>query len=199
MQAPTIFAANAASLRQNTQPPPADAGRTSSTTTQSISAIERAARTVNDTLAQEARFPELESYITQGISGEYELPHNPAWAPFQKLKQYDLPTRLLDQANNSGVAMMMGIFPSLHHAWAALDNCLYLWDYTLPNPEMVGWEDNRYPITAVNLVDPKPGVFVKEIANLIAVTTSVDMTLLGVTLQKDAAGNLTLAHCCTRA
>jgi nuclear pore complex protein Nup155 len=139
-----------------------------------------AARKVNETLVDEEQFPDLQSYISQGISNGYEIPSNPAWMPFQKLKQHDLPTRLLDQANNSGVAMMMGIFPALGHAWAALDNSLYIWDYSMPNPELIGWEDNSYPITAVNLVPPRPGVFVEDIAHLLVVTTSVDMTLLGV-------------------
>ena len=157
-----------------------------------------AAKRVNETLEEEAQFPQLADYISQGVSGGYEMPSNPAWMPFQKLKQYDLPTRLLDQANHSGVAMMMGIFPSLNHAWAALDNCLYLWDYTLPNPELIGWEDNAYPITAVSLIPPQPGVFVKDIINLIAVTTSIDMTLLGVALVDAAAGAKTLGLYNTR-
>ena len=139
-----------------------------------------AARKVNETLIDEEQFPDLQSYISQGISNLYEMPSNPAWMPFQKLKQHDLPTRLLDQANNSGVAMMMGIFPTLGHAWAALDSSLYIWDYSMPNPELVGWEDNPYPITAVNLVPPRPGVFVKDVAHILVVTTSVDMTLIGV-------------------
>ena len=135
-------------------------------------------------MLEEERFPELENYITQGVSGEYDMSASPAWQPFQKLKQHDLPTRLLDQANHSGMGMNMGIFPPLNHAWAALDNALYLWDYTLPNPELIGWEENTHPITAVNLVPPKQGVFVKEIAHLIVVTTTAEMLLLGVAIQK---------------
>ena len=196
--APTIFAAQAASLRQNTQQPPADPGNTTTTSPQSIPPVELAARKINETLDDEARFPEMESYVTQGISGEYELPTNPAWMPFQKLKQYDLPTRLLDQANNSGMGMMIGIFPPLSHAWAALDNCLYLWDYTIPNPDLVGWEDNSFPITAVNLVPPREGVFVKDIEHMIVVTTSAEMILLGVAAQKGANGAQTIALYTTR-
>ena len=185
---PTIFAPNAASLRQHPQQPPAAAASGATSSSQNVSPVEMAARKVNETLLEEENFPHLEGYITQGISGAYDLPSNPAWLPFQKLKQHDLPTRLLDQANNSGVGMMMGIFPSLGHAWAALDNCLYLWDYTLPNPELIGWEDHPHPITAVNLVPPRPGVFVKDIANLIVVTTSADMNLLGVATTTGAGG-----------
>ncbi|KAF2484967.1 Non-repetitive/WGA-negative nucleoporin C-terminal-domain-containing protein [Neohortaea acidophila] len=196
---PTIFAANAASLRQNTQPQQTDTSTTTtSNNTQTITSVERAARTINDALAQEARFPELESYITQGISGEYDMPSTPAWMPFQKLKQYDIPPKLLEQVNHTGVGVLMGIFAPLGHAWIALDNCLYLWDYTLPNPDIVGWEENVHPITAIKLVKPKPGVFVKEIEHLIVVVTSADMTLLGVATDTTETGARTVALYSTR-
>lgn len=195
---PTIFAANAASLRQPSQQPPADTTSGAVSSGRNVSPVETAARKVNETLAEEEQFPQMLDYIQQGASSSYEMPSNPAWMPFQKLKQYDLPTRLLDQANNSGVGMMMGVFPSLGHAWAALDNSMYLWDYSMPNPELIGWEDNPNPITAVTLVPPKPGVFVKDIENLIVVTTSHDMTLLGVATITGASGAKTLSLYNTR-
>lgn len=196
--APTIFSANAATLRQTIAPPSADSSNVTSTSTQSMSSVERAARTVNDALLQEARFPDLEGYITQGISGDYEMPSNAAWMPYQVLKQYDLPTKILEQANHSGVGMLMGIFAPLGHAWVALDNCLYLWDYSTPNPEIIGWEENANPITAIKLVTPKPGVFIGDIEHLIVVVTNVDMILLGVATQKTPTGGKTVALYNTR-
>lgn len=118
--------------------------------------------------------------------------------PFQKLKQYDLPSQILEQANNAGMGMQLGIFPALGHAWVALDNCLYLWDYTLPIPELIGWEESTQAITAVKLVKPKPGVFVKEIEHLLVVVTSNEMTLLGVAVQKSPTGANTVALYNTR-
>ena len=196
--APTIFAANAASLRQNLQPPAADSGNVASKTAQNTTPVERAARTINDTLAQEARFPDMESYITQGVSGEYEMPSNPAWMPFQKLKQHDLPPKLLEQANHSGLEFELGLFAPLGHAWVALDSSLYLWDYTLPNPEVIGWEENTHPIQAVKLVAPRPGVFIKEIEHLLVVVTTVEMILLGVAIQATSAGAKSIALYNTR-
>lgn len=187
--APSIFSQNAQALRQ--QPPPGPALAQQSTNT--ISAVERAARTINDTLAAEAHFPELESYVTQGVSGEYDLPKNAAWNPYQPLKWHDLPPRILEQANLGSVAMKLGFFAPLGHAWAAVDNCLYLWDYTMPNPDLIGFEENRYPIETIKLVKPKPGVFVKDITHLIVVSTTVEMLLLGVAPAQTETGAKTLA------
>lgn len=196
-QAPTIFAQNAASLRQNPQPPASDTavGRPVG---QEIRLIERASRTINDTLTQEARFPELESYITQGTSVEYDMPSNPAWLPFQKLKMHELPPRIIEQCNQSNINLSMGVFPELSHAWVVLDNCLYLWDYTLPNPDLIGFEESVSPIVAVKLVTPKLGVFVKDIQNLIVVATHSEMLLLGVAAQTSSTGAKTIALYNTR-
>ncbi|KAK5167180.1 uncharacterized protein LTR77_007910 [Saxophila tyrrhenica] len=190
--APTIFAANAASLRQNPQPAQAQPNSSASASSQSVEPIELAARKINDTLAGEERFPQLEDYVTQGISGEYELSTNPAWTPYQKLSQYELPAKLLDQTNHSGLALQLGIFPAIGHAWAALDNCLYLWDYTLPNPEIIGYEEQSHTITSVDLALPQAGVFIKEVAHLIVLTTTADMQLLGVAANTAPSGNKTI-------
>nr|POE54564.1 nucleoporin [Quercus suber] len=192
--APTIFAQQAATLRQGSQTPAASSNNDAQrSTVQTQSSVEQAASTINDALALEARFPDLESYIQQGASGDYELSSNPAWLPFQKLKMYELPARILEQAAHAGIGMSMGVFPVLSHAWIALDNNLYLWDYTMPNPELIGYEDNREPITAVKLIAPRPGVFVDSIKHLIVVATQADMTLLGVGVQETSMGAKTIS------
>lgn len=191
-QGSTIFYNNAATLRQNQQQPPAES-TASTVATQTTAPVERAARTINETLAGEERFPELESYVTQGTSGEYELLTSPAWLPFQRLKNHDLPPRLLEQIGLAGMGMTIGIFPPLGHGWVALDNCLYLWDYSLPNPEIIGFEDCAHPITAVKLVTPKPGVFVADIKHMIVICTAETMLLLGVATQTTPTGAQTVA------
>jgi nuclear pore complex protein Nup155 len=187
--APSIFSQNAQALRQQPAPGPALTQQSANT----VSAVERAARTINDTFASEARFPELESYVTQGVSGDYDLPKSAAWNPYQPLKWHDLPPRILEQANLGSVAMKLGFFAPLGHAWAAVDNCLYLWDYTMPNPDLIGFEENRHPIETIKLVTPKPGVFVKDITHLIVVSTTAEMLLLGVAPTRTETGASTLA------
>lgn len=191
--APTIFAQQAASLRQNPQAPATTDRNAAQPAAQGISAVQRAARTINDTLAAEQRFPDLESYVSQGMSGEYDVPTNPAWLPFQKLKLHDLPPAIIQQANQASSALQLGVFPALGHCWAIMDSSLYLWDYTIPNPDLIGFEENSHSISAVKLVTPKPGVFVKEITHLIVVATTDNMLLLGVATQTTSTGAQTIA------
>lgn len=191
--APSIFAQQAAQLRQNQQAPAQGNQNATQNTAQGMSPVERAARTVNDTLSAEQRFPDLESYVAQGMSGEYEMAQNPAWLPFQKLKLHDLPPAIIQQANQASTGLQLGVFPALGHCWAIMDNCLYLWDYTMPNPELIGFEELSQTISGVKLVTPKPGVFVTEITHLIVVATADSMVLLGVAMQTTPTGAKTIA------
>ncbi|KAK0266341.1 hypothetical protein B0A54_04829 [Friedmanniomyces endolithicus] len=196
--APSIFAPQAAQLRQNQQPPAPTNNNAAQASAPQLSPVDRAARTINDTLRQEQNFPELEKYVVQGMSGEYEIPTNPAWLPYQKLRMYDLPTSIIEQAYQTVGGLQMGVMPGLSHCWAVMDNCLYLWDYTVNNPELIGYEENPHSITAVKLVKPKPGVFVKEITHVIVVATSDAMLLLGVSTQTTQTGAKTVALYNTR-
>ena len=40
----------------------------------------------------------------------------------------------------------------LNYPWIANDNSLYLWDYTHPAPELIGFEEQQQQVTAVHLV-----------------------------------------------
>ncbi|KAK1094104.1 hypothetical protein LTR48_000990 [Friedmanniomyces endolithicus] len=128
------------------------------------------------------------------MSGEYEMPTNPAWLPYQKLRMYDLPSSIIEQANQTVGGLQMGVMPGLGHCWAVMDNYLYLWDYTVHNPDWIGYEENPHPITAVNLIKPKSWVFVKEITHLIVVATSDTMLLLGVSTQTTQTGAKTASN-----
>lgn len=163
-----------------------------------IQPIERAARTVNATLTQEARYPDLDSYIarkpsattrfsdsrltivTEGISSDYDIPKSNALAPYQQVKTYNIPDRIFEQYNEAQVSTMMGLFAELSHAWVVIDNALYLWDYTHPNPDLIGFEDQPNIITAVRLVKPRAKVFIDTITHLLVVATTTDMILIGI-------------------
>jgi nuclear pore complex protein Nup155 len=121
------------------------------------------------------------------------MPASEAWAPYQKVKQYTIPDRVFEQYNTAEVSAMMGIFAELHHAWVSIDNALYLWDYTHPNPELIGYEELSQLINGVTLVKPRPGVFVKDITHLLVVTTPSDLHLIGVAASKNAAGITSLS------
>ena len=122
--------------------------------------------------------------IAEGISSDYDLPdahHEAAWAPFQRTKMYDIPDQVFEQWNRAEVSTSMGLFAEINHAWVSIDNALYLWDYTNPNPEIIGYEpEQQDAITAVKLVTPREGVFVKAITHLLVVATTASMVLIGV-------------------
>lgn len=168
--------------------------------------IQRAARTINGMLDKDNRYPSLEQYIgrkypvhlcaanspyqhvTEGFSGEYELPTNPAWSPFQKLKTYKHPESVFDQVNEMQMNTKMGLFADINHAYVFVDNQLYLWDYTHPNPELIGFEEQGHNITCVKLVKPRPKVFVDTISWLLVVATVADVFLIAVECQTGPEG-----------
>lgn len=134
--------------------------------------------------------------VVEGFSSEYELPDgvsDAAWAPFQRTKIYDIPDRIFEQYNHAEVATMMGLFAELNHAWVSIDNALYLWDYTAPNPEIIGFEEQANSITAVKLVKPRKGVFVASITHLLVVATTADIILLGVAASLSGPGVWTVS------
>ncbi|KAI1642367.1 nucleoporin-domain-containing protein [Daldinia loculata] len=151
------------------------------------SPLAKAASYINNALAKDGDYPQLDSYCRQ-ISSDYDVTRDDsAWAPFQKTNMYPIPQNVLEQYNRAEVSTMMGLFAELNHAWVTIDNCLYLWDYTHPNPELTGYEDSQHSITAVKLVAPKPDVFNKVITHILVVATTSEIFLLGVAA-KDAPG-----------
>jgi nuclear pore complex protein Nup155 len=126
--------------------------------------------------------------LTEGISGEYELSSTTAWAPFQKLRSYRLPEAVFEQVDHTQMSMSMGLFAEINHAWVVVDNQVYLWDYTHPNPELVGFEEQPSNITCVKLVKPRAGVFVGNIEYLLVVATVTDIFLIAVECQRGPEG-----------
>ncbi|KAI1824562.1 nucleoporin-domain-containing protein [Xylaria intraflava] len=150
--------------------------------------LAKAASFINNALGRDEHYPELDSYCRQ-ISSDYDVTTiDSPWAPFQQAHRFEIPQNVFQQFNQAEVSTMMGLFAELNHAWVAIDNCLYLWDYTHPNPELIGYEDGVQTITAVKLVAPKPGVFNSVIRHVLVVATSAEITLLGVAIGENGAG-----------
>lgn len=101
---------------------------------------------------------------------------------------YNIPDQIFDQYNRAQVSTSMGLFAELNHAWVAIDNALYLWDYTHPNPQLVGFEEQPNSINGVKLARPRPGVFLPTIAHLLVVSTTADVILLGMGCETTPGG-----------
>ena len=82
------------------------------------------------------------------------------------------------------MSTMMGLFAEINHAWVAIDNQLYLWDYTHPNPELIGYEEQPHNIVAVKLIKPRSSVFVETVSHLLVVATMADVHLIGLSCEK---------------
>jgi nuclear pore complex protein Nup155 len=129
---------------------------------------------------------------TEGVSSEYEITSNQAWSPFSRSRMYPIPDKILDQYNLANVATLMGLFADIRYAWVSIDNALYLWDYTLPDPPLVGFEEQPNSITAVAMVKPRPGVFISSVHRLIVVATTAEIILVGIGLNQLAGGTYQL-------
>ncbi|KAK4161083.1 Non-repetitive/WGA-negative nucleoporin C-terminal-domain-containing protein [Cladorrhinum sp. PSN259] len=168
-------------------------------TSEDYSSVTRAARVINRTLQLDESFPDLDSYCRPGASSDYDVQHpDAAWAPFHKSQMYPIPDRIFDHLNQGEVLTKLGLFPAIGYAWASIDSDLFLWDYSHPAPEVIGFEDATHTITAVALVAPKPGVFVKEINHLLVVATTSDIILLGLSATPTATGAKTVTLYQTR-
>lgn len=163
----------------STQPaqPPA---QTTTTQAEALKPAERAARTINDFYQSETRFPELDNYLSQGYSSDYDIHSSTTWAPFQKVRMYNIPDQIFEQYNRAQVSTSMGLFAELRYAWVTIDNALYMWDYTVNNPELLGFEEQSHTITAVKLAVPRAGVFLPNIKNMIILATTSEIMLLGL-------------------
>lgn len=93
---------------------------------------------------------------------------------------------------------MMGLLAEVNHAWVAIDNALYLWDYTHVNPTLIGFEEQPNTITAVRLVVPRAGVFLPQITRLLVVATTNDIYLVGLSAETAPSGGRTVALYSTR-
>lgn len=93
---------------------------------------------------------------------------------------------------------MMGLFADFNHAWVSIDNALYVWDYTHPNPDLIGFEEQPNTITAVRLVVPRAGVFIPQITRLLVVATTADIHLVGLSAQLASNGGHSVSLYSTR-
>ena len=127
----SILPQSTSSTSLTTTRPAEPPAQTSVRQPESLEPVERAARAINDALTNESRFPEVDGYLSQGYSAEYDHQQNPTYAPFQKAGQYPIPDEIFEQYNNAQLSTSMGLFAELRHAWTTIDNALYMWDFTM--------------------------------------------------------------------
>ncbi|KAK3378806.1 Non-repetitive/WGA-negative nucleoporin C-terminal-domain-containing protein [Lasiosphaeria ovina] len=176
-------------------PPATDAAQggplpTPSQVRDEVPPITKAAQSINQTLQLEESFPDLDSYCRLGASSDYDVQYaDSAWAPFQRVQMYQIPDEIFTRLEKGEVHTRLGLFAEIGYAWAAIDSSLFLWDYSHPNPELIGFEDAVHTITAVAIVPPKAGVFVKTITHILVVATTSEIILLGLSATPTPSGS----------
>ena len=106
---------------------------------------------------------------------------------------HTIPDQIFEQYNRAQVSTIMGLFAPLRYAWVTIDNALYMWDYTVTNPELLGFEGQSHSITAVELAVPKAGVFLDSIKNMIVLATTTEIMLLGLGTDTSQGGSQALS------
>lgn len=100
-----------------------------------------------------------------------------------------LPTEVLEEYMHRQHNCALGIFPELSRAWLSVDSSIFFWAYD--NASDVAYYDGlEHAIVAVHLFKPKKNVFKSHIKYLLCLTTSIEITLLGVTCAEDESGFL---------
>jgi nuclear pore complex protein Nup155 len=186
-------AAQATSQPEAAQPAPVS---------KTTSPMQRAENGINQVLAIEKKFPVLDDYVYSeldrlarfatdligGTSGDYDMPDDSSWLPFERAKNFDIPDRIFEQLNVATASTRLGLFAQLHHAWVAIDDSLYIWDYTHPNPELVGFDELREAIQVVHLAKPKPDVFLSNVTHVLLIATMSEVVILGLGATKSPEG-----------
>lgn len=147
---------------------------------ENLTAAERSARAINNALVEVTHSNSLDDEYRTRYASDYDMNTNTVWAPFQKLRSHNIPDQIFEQLNRSEASTNMGLFAEIHYAWVTVDNALYMWDYTLNNPELLGFEDQPYSIEMVKLAKPKKGVFLDSIKHMIVLATVDQIMLLGL-------------------
>lgn len=106
-----------------------------------------------------------------------------------------LPSTFTSHFLNVQFKSFMGLFPQINRVWLTVDSNLFLWAYTpvgqtSPTSDMFVYEGFSQIIMSVALITPRPGIFVDSVRYLIAVATTVEISLLGVTFS--SSGQLDL-------
>ncbi|KAK6529667.1 hypothetical protein TWF281_008830 [Arthrobotrys megalospora] len=147
--------------------------------TDNLKPIPRAAKTVNESLHAETRYPELDKILAHGISYQYENMDQDR-AAFHRTNLFEIPDQIFEAYNQVQVLTKMGLFAEIGRAWIVVDHMLYLWNFSSGGDFQEYVEPSRNNILAVNLLKPRPGVFVDSVTHILLVATSTDINILGV-------------------
>lgn len=164
----------------------------------SLKQLDPGANAVRNALTADQSWPDLLSSLTNSYPGyKFSLTNPPA--PLVRVRSVPLPDMVLDayaaSSSSSSTSTSssspgtpspppprQGLFPSLHRAWAALGNTLYLWSYTGgasrgTTPAVETFEHSEI-ITDAAIVPPRMGVFNEAVFAVLLLASYHSVTLV---------------------
>ncbi|XP_011313670.1 nuclear pore complex protein Nup155 [Fopius arisanus] len=167
-----------------------------------LDALEMAGKMVDKHMIADSNFPSLLNlmrYSVQGgptVSGldDHDYPNlngNLSLSSINQMKMHSkipLPSEVMEHFGHMQCHCMMGLFTDISKAWLTIDSDIYVWSYE--NESDVAYFDGlNETIISVGLVKPKAGIFHNYVKYLLILTTTVEITVLGVTLSEKPDGS----------
>lgn len=115
----------------------------------------------------------------EGTSYIYSVMNGPQ-VPFELVKMYNIPDAIFSKYNVASINTGMGLFAEIDYAWISIDNALFMWNYTHPNPELVGLEGQPSTINTVTLARPRKGVFLDSVSHILVLGMTDRVSIIGL-------------------
>ena len=98
-----------------------------------------------------------------------------------KVTRVPLPAELVEHFGHMQCNCSMGLFTSLERAWLTIDSDIYVWRYE-DGGDLAYFDGLSDTILNVCLVKPKPGLLQPHVVHMLALSTPVEVVLLGVSM-----------------
>jgi len=96
-----------------------------------------------------------------------------------KVTRVPLPAELVEHFGHMQCNCSMGLFTEVERAWLTIDSDIYVWRYE-DGGDLAYFDGLADTILNVAMVTPKPGILQPHIVHLLALSTPVEVVLLGV-------------------
>lgn len=104
---------------------------------------------------------------------------------FKLINKIPLPPEIVEQCGSIQGGHIMGMFPEINRAWLTIESDIYLWNFETGG-DVAYFDGLSDRILSVGLVTPRRGIFQAFISHLLVLTTSLEITVLGVILAAPA-------------
>ena len=159
----------------------------------SSEALEMSARQLDRMINIDSGSASLSEKLGVGVSGlsDRDYPgisgHGPETQALKlgvKVSRVPLPAELVEHFGHMQCNCSMGLFTTLHRAWLTIDSDIYVWRYE-DGGDLAYFDGLSDTIFNVAMVKPKPGILQPHVINLLALSTPVEVVLLGVSFTGD--------------